>query len=140
MLRARPRESFVSKSRYSGTGQTVDPDFARALQEGGRRRERQQRAGHKDQQLCRQVQRALSLALEGDLADLNIAGVLPLAGCSRLLVQVVIPDGASTSQALERLRERAGQLRAQVARSISRKRAPELTFVPAWKETDNDGE
>jgi ribosome-binding factor A len=137
----RPRESFVSKFRYSGSGQTVDPEFARALQEGeGRSRGRHHRAGHKDQQLCRQVQRALSLALEADLADLTIASVTPLAGCSRLLVQVVIPDGCSTSEALARLREQAGPLRAQVARSISRKRAPELSFVPAFLEADHGGE
>jgi hypothetical protein len=131
----------VSKSRHSGTDQGVDPDFARALQEGGssRRRDRH-RAGHKDQQLCRQVQRTLTLGLEGSLADLAIVAVTPLAGCSRLLVQVVIPASADTAEVLMRLRERSGALRAQVARSISRKRAPELIFVPAMEGSGHDGD
>jgi ribosome-binding factor A len=117
----------------------VDPNFLSALREGDHRRDRQ-RTGYKDRQLCRQVQRALSLALDGDLADLLVADVSPLAGCARLLVQVVIPDGADTPQMLERLHVRSGQLRAQVARSISRKRAPELTFAPAVQEVDHDGD
>lgn len=124
-------------SRSSGAGRGVDPEFAHALEEGAGCR-RRRGAGHKDQQLCRQVQRALSLALEGDLGDVSIADVRPLAGCARLLVEVVIPETASVPEVLARLRERSGALRAQVARSISRKRAPELTFVPAFEEGSRD--
>lgn len=120
--------------RSRGNAYRVDPDFLRALGEGDNATQgRHRRTGHKDLQLCRQVQRALMLALDGDLADLLIADVTPVAGCTRLLVQVVIPEGG-TAQVLERLRERSGHLRAQVARSIHRKRAPELTFVAGFRE------
>lgn len=119
--------------RSRGNDRTVDPDFLRALEAGDGQTGQRRRAGHKDRQLCRQVQRALTLALDGDLADVLVADVTPLAGCARLMVQVVIPEGRGTSEVLERLRQRTGPLRAHVARSITRKRAPELTFVMAWR-------
>lgn len=127
------------ESRSSGSGRGPDPEFVRALEEGGRKRRRG--GGHKDQQLCRQVQRALSLALEGELGEVTIVDVRPLAGCARLLVRVLIP-AESTPTVLARLRERCGALRAEVARSISRKRAPELTFVAAFDPPHgpNDGD
>lgn len=128
------RGEFVSKFRSHGSGHVPDPEFARALQEGSRR---DRRAGHKDQQLCRQVQRALSLALEGELADLSIQAVFPLAGSARLLVQVMIPDRGRTLEMLEQLRVCTGALRARVAQSISRKRVPELTFVPVFQDPED---
>jgi hypothetical protein len=108
----------------------VDPDFASALEElSDRQLARGRHADHKARQLCRQVQRALSLALDGDLDELFIAEVTPASGCARLLVHVVIPGERSPADVLGKLRERAPRLRAEVARSISRKRAPELAFV-----------
>ena len=125
-------------SRSNGSGLAADPEFLRALEEGDPRRGRHRRAGHKDRQLCRQVERALLLVLDGDLSDLVIADVTPLAGCARLLVQVVIPDGADPLQTLERLRLRTGALRAQVAHCISRKRVPELSFVLVTQDLNHD--
>lgn len=88
----------------------------------------------KTQQLCRQVQRALSLALAGEFAagalgDLFVVGVSAAGGSGRLVVHVAVPVGSAVTTVLGELRERAPQLRAVVAGFISRKRAPELSFV-----------
>ena len=110
----------------------VGSEFERALQESGRGG---QRVEQKTRQLCRQVQRALNLALasgrfsDGDLDDVFVMDVLAAAGCGRLLVQIAVPGGRSVSGVLAALRERAPALRAIVAGYISRKRAPELSFV-----------
>jgi ribosome-binding factor A len=117
----------------------VDPDFLSALEEhSGKRSNR--RADHKARQLCRQVQRAIGFALGGGFLDaeldaLLIADVSPTPGCARLLVHVVIPSRLNAETVLGKLRERTPRLRAEVARSICRKRAPELTFVQAMEES-----
>ena len=87
------------------------------------------RMEQKTRQLCRQVQRALSLALAAE--DVFVVDVLAVGGCGRLVAQVVVPEGQSVSAALEELRAKAPRLRAIVAGYISRKRAPELIFVVA---------
>jgi ribosome-binding factor A len=96
---------------------------------------------HKTRQLCHQVQRALNLALAAKYAGealetVFVSDVLPAPGCGHLLVHVVIPDGRSTSDVLRELRARTPGLRAEVAMSISRKRAPELSFVPGIVEDE----
>ena len=112
-----------------------DPEFARALEETEhRRRDRSRRIEQKTQQLCRQVQRALNLALGGqvvaaDLDDAFVTEVSAVAGCGRLVAHVAVPAGHSASAALVALRDRTPQLRAIVAGHISRKRAPELSFL-----------
>jgi hypothetical protein len=52
------------------------------------------------------------------------------------VVHVAVPAGSSLSGALQELRDRAPQLRAAVAGYISRKRAPELSFMVAPLESD----
>jgi ribosome-binding factor A len=116
----------------------VDPDFARALEGGtsdrlsaGRQSERKAR------QFCRQVQRALNLALadqhtDDGLSDLFIEDVSPAPDCGHLLVHVAIPVERSVNDALSALRRDAPRLRSEVAAAITRKRAPELSFVPAF--------
>jgi ribosome-binding factor A len=85
-------------------------------------------------QLCRQAYRALSYTIPGDLADpllqeLSVDQVLPAPDASRLLVRLICPrKGADTARLLERLGHVEGYLRAQIAATIMRKRAPELTF------------
>ena len=91
-------------------------------------------AERKARQFCRQVQRALNLALADRAID-GIAGlfvdeVLPAPDCGRLVVQVVLPPGQPAAQAMEVLRREAPRLRAETASAISRKRAPELFFMP----------
>lgn len=115
----------------------MDPEFARAFEDsmGGSTR---RHAEHKAQQLCRQVQRALNLALaeiapvEGqiDLTELFVEEVAPAPDCGHLVVRVVVPVECPVSETLRALREVAPFLRSRVALEITRKRAPELSFVP----------
>jgi ribosome-binding factor A len=86
------------------------------------------------QQLCRQAYRALLYAVPGDMADpllqeLSVEEVLPAPDASRLLVRLSCPrNRAEVPRILEQLARVEGYLRAQVAASITRKRAPELSF------------
>ena len=124
------------KRRPKGSTDFVDPEFAQALGEGtsdrlspGRQAERKAR------QFCRQVQRALNLALAdwdtGGLNDLFVEDVSPAPDCGHLLVHVVIPADRPVAEALSALRRDASRLRSEVAMAITRKRAPALSFVPA---------
>jgi ribosome-binding factor A len=124
----------------------IDAEFAAALEDedAQRRQARSRHAEYKTRQLCHQVQRALNLALAAraageDLDAVFVSGVAPAPDCGRLLVQVVMPDSCSTTEVLSELRARTPRLRAEVARSISRKRAPELSFVPGTAEDERDG-
>jgi ribosome-binding factor A len=115
----------------------TDPAFAEALTGSYFKNEcsaRNRNRDHKSQMLCRQVQRALNLAL-GELRDdvlreLYVADVTCAPNASHLLVHVVLPAAASAIDVLTRLEPVAPRLRSEVARSITRKRAPELTFLP----------
>jgi len=124
----------------------IDGEFAAALEDedAQRRQDRRRHSEYKTRQLCHQVQRALNLALAarvagGDLDAVFVSGVIPAPDCGHLLVQVLVPDDFSTSDVLAELRARTPRLRAEVARSISRKRAPELSFVPGTAEDECDG-
>lgn len=91
----------------------------------------------KTRQLCQQVGRTLSLVLSGEFSDevlqsLMVESVVPAPNASQLLVTVSMasgledaPDSTVVAQRLELV---AGRLRSEVARSISRKRAPGLKF------------
>jgi ribosome-binding factor A len=86
-------------------------------------------------QLCRQVARALSTALQGDcnddvLGEVYVDTVEPAPDASRLLV-IVRPfsSAVDAERVLERLRERKARLRAIAAEAITRKRTPELAFL-----------
>jgi ribosome-binding factor A len=97
----------------------------------------------KARQFCRQVQRALNLALadrhtDDGLSDLFVEDVSPAPDCGHLLVHVVIPTERPVSEALTALRRDAPRLRSEVAMAITRKRAPELSFVPAFPEGGED--
>ena len=96
------------------------------------------KAEQKARQLCRQVYRTLSVALPGCgdevLQDLTVIAVDPAPDAGHLLVTVATShacdDGhpRALHEVLDRLSRAAGRLRAEVARDIVRKRAPELTF------------
>ena len=130
--------------RRNKESQFIDPDFVEALYEdksGSRSSGRH--AQRKAQQFCRQVQRALNLALEnrnvGDgINGLFVEDVSPAPDCGRLLVHVVIPGGCPVADAISALRRDTPRLRSEVAMEITRKRAPELTFVPALPEGGSD--
>lgn len=124
----------------------IDPDFATILEEEDHRRQqaRGRHMEHKAHQLCRQVQRALNLALAGQLAGVGadtlfVSHVAPAPGCGHLLVFVVIPSGRGANRVLAELRASAPRLRAEVARCITRKRAPELSFVPVSADGEQYG-
>jgi ribosome-binding factor A len=115
-------------------------------------KKRRTRSDRKTQQLCRQVERTIGLALAagcGDpiLLELTVASVVPAPDASRLLVSVY--QSLKTSPTLEmeaeepfqtpntshsvfdiyeRLEGVRGILRREVAEAITRKRAPELLF------------
>lgn len=130
------------KQHYRGSkeSQSIDPDFTEALRDdasGSSSSLRQ--AQRKARQFCRQVQRALNLALAGssvgdDTKDLFVEDVFPAPDCGRLLVHVVIPDGLPVADAMAALGREAPRLRSEVASAITRKRAPELCFVPAYQD------
>ena len=122
----------------------LDPDFAEALYEGESHspsfHRREQR---KARQLCRQVQRALNLALaDGNAGDgidgLFVEDVSPAPDCGHLLVHVLIPDGWPVADAIGALRRDTPRLRSEVAMAITRKRAPELFFAPALANGGDD--
>ena len=88
---------------------------------------------------CWQVQRALNLALAdrnvGDgVNDLFVEEVLPAPDCGHLLVHVVVPAGLPVADVMTALGREAPRLRPEVTSAISRKRAPELFFVPAYQD------
>jgi ribosome-binding factor A len=122
----------------------MDPDFVEALHEGeSGSRSSDRQAQRKAWQFCRQVQRALNLALEDGNAGEGIDGlfieeVSPAPDCGRLLVHVFIPAGRPVADAIGALGRDAPRLRSEVAMAITRKRAPELFFVPAIQEGGSD--
>jgi ribosome-binding factor A len=133
-----------SRNRRRGeSSPSIDPDFARALR-GSRSDLSQGRQGErKTQQFCRQVQRALNLALadryeDDGLNELFVDEVTPAPDCGHLLVHVVVPANRSVVEALSSLRQDAPRLRSEVAMTISRKRAPELSFIPTAPEGGGD--
>ena len=131
------------RSRGRDARPFVDPLFAEALTHREEKRPRHSgRADHKTFQLCRQVQRALGLALAGEcdddvLRELYVDEVIPAPDASRLLVRVAVPARVEVSmiEVLGRLERVHGRLRQAVAQAITRKRAPELTFMPVLPAT-----
>jgi ribosome-binding factor A len=132
-------ERFVKwQKRRNRTAESVDPEFAEALLSNSSERSSSDRKVlRKTQQLCRQVQRALNMALasgDSQLQDCEIfvEEVSPAPDCGHLLAHVVVSEGRIISEAMTWLRQNQPRLRTEVAMSISRKRAPELAFVPAF--------
>jgi ribosome-binding factor A len=123
---------------------SIDPGFARALRGARRDSLSQGRQGErKAQQFCRQVQRALNLALadryeDDGLNEVFVDQVTPAPDCAHLLAHVVVPANRSVLDTLSNLRRDAARLRSEVAMAISRKRAPELSFVPTAPERGVD--
>jgi ribosome-binding factor A len=140
------QESFVLKrqNRRGKGAEFANEDFAEILfGEKDNNRSANRQAQRKAQQFCRQVQRALNLAL----ADSGVAGigcevfvdeVSPGPDCGHLLVHIVVQDGYPIADAMSALRHDASRLRSEVAMAITRKRAPELSFVPVLLSGGND--
>ena len=88
-------------------------------------------------QLCSQVADTLNYVLSGECDDellqgLQVASVVPAPNASQLLVTVypVVATGSNfdAAEVRRRLLEAVGRLRSEVARSITRKKAPNLLF------------
>jgi ribosome-binding factor A len=87
-------------------------------------------------QLCRQVERTISLVLSGELdddrvRDLMVMSVVPAPHSSHLLVTVQSSEVLSPEQLLEvdaALSSFRGRLRTAVAESINRRKAPDMSF------------
>lgn len=132
------RKNHSRKSRF------VDAEFAEALYESDSgRRSSDPQAARKARQFCRQVERALNLALADRSAGEVISGLfvdeVSLApDCGRLLVHVLIPADRPAAAVISALRDEVPRLRSEVAAAITRKRAPDLVFVPASPEGDSD--
>lgn len=85
-------------------------------------------------QLCSQIAEELHLVFldqdDDDLRDLSVIEVVPLSGAATLLVRVSYParkpDDLARVQA--KLTSAQKMLRAEVANSITRRKAPELFF------------
>jgi ribosome-binding factor A len=91
------------------------------------------RVTRKSLQLCHEVARVLGQVLlweTGDdvLAELVVESVLPAPSTARLRVVMSAPPDAVLEDVLAALQARAGRLRAEVAASVRRRRAPELVF------------
>jgi hypothetical protein len=125
----KPRKPFREELLVdaAGPGDGFDPRFdVRGARCTGKR---------KTLQLCREAERTFSAVLGGEcnddiLRELIVASVLPAPNAGRLMVTVVLPDSAlvSPADALERLLSVSGRLRAELAASVRRRKAPELAF------------
>ena len=90
-------------------------------------------------QLCGQVRKALDYVLSGETGDdllrgLYVVDVLPAPDASRLLATVAPIDPRAdldVGEVLEKLGHVQPMLRSEVARSINRKKVPDLTFTLA---------
>lgn len=97
---------------------------------------RPRKANFKALQLSKQVERAVSETLAGEwlsdaLTGASVASVEPAPDAGRLLVTVLLDPratGADVAEARSALGAATAVLRAEVARSIHRKRVPELAF------------
>jgi len=117
-------------------------DFAAILNEDEKHSNRRQEQ-RKTQQFCRQVQRALNMALaDSSLPDMDcdlfVDEVSPGPDCGHLLVHIAVQEGYSVVDAVSVLRRETPRLRSEVAMAIARKRAPELAFVPVLQQGGYD--
>jgi len=98
--------------------------------------DRSRRAEWKTLQLCKQVERAAALTLAGEcesdaLVGAVVVSVEPAPNASRLRVLVVLAPGRGVpclEEARAALQERGAAFRSEVARSVHRKRVPEVVF------------
>lgn len=105
----------------------------------GSRGPRRRKEDTKTEQLCRQVERRLSLAL-GELEDPVLGDVrieaVEAGGGAELVVLVRVPAGQDAGDALRALGAAKGRLRREMAEAIHRKRTPQLSFSLAPPEED----
>ncbi|HEY4239477.1 MAG TPA: ribosome-binding factor A [Kofleriaceae bacterium] len=83
--------------------------------------------------LRREIERSLSLALatahDARLQSLIIIDVQPAPDASRFGVFIEAPRGSDRAVITAALEHASGRLREEIARSLQRKRTPELAFI-----------
>ena len=119
-------------------------DFLQSLR-GERSSRNSSKVDHRATMFCRQVQRALMLALAGDIHDemlqqLIVESVQPAPTCNHLLVELGVPTGLSAPigewlAGLERVKP---VLRHAIAQTSSRKRVPDLSFILVSPDGDQE--
>ncbi len=123
------RKQMMASCDGLGPDDGLDPRFdARGVARRGPSR--------KTLQLCREVQRTLTVVLGGGcdddvLRDLFVQSVVPAPNAGRLLVTVGLTPSGRPVEAVEvltRLQEAAGLLRGEIAAAVRRRKAPELVF------------
>lgn len=123
-----PHSNHLAAELHSDDGQ--DPrQFFRDSQQ-------QKKTGRKSLRLCSQVADTLNLVLGGECRDevlqnLIVSDVQPAPDASQLLVVLTPAPGSpplSPESVACALAAAAGWLRTEIAASITRKRAPRLTF------------
>lgn len=105
---------------------------------------RENRDHRKAAQLCRQVADTLHYTLHGDnsselLSSLMVVSVHPAPDTARLLVMVQsdLPSGSfRPDEAIAVLNSQTGRLRSEIARSINRKKTPQLMFQMVFVNPD----
>ena len=108
-----------------GTDDGIDPrEWLRGVKRNPKNR--------KTMQLCHQVERELSFALSASpdvvLQELSLMVVTPAPHAGHLKVTIGVPPGIPPGVAQSRLVEATGHLRAEMARVVSRRKVPEITF------------
>lgn len=125
---------MATKKRHRGQRPRDDAPGGGSRRGGGDRT-----PDRKTLQLCGQVRKALDYVLSGETGDdllrgLYVVDVLPAPDASRLLATVAPIDPRAdldAGEVLEKLGHVQPMLRSEVARSINRKKVPDLTFTLA---------
>lgn len=138
-LDKRTREQMLAHCDAIHEDDGVDP------REFFKLRSHREKPDRKAQQLCRQVAETIDQILAGELGDaalngLRVASAIPAPDASRMLVTLVATsdDGSFDRAAIEqKLAAVTGLLRSAVAAAITRRKAPNLSFVVIGP---NDGE
>lgn len=126
------RPHLNSGSQYFDDATEVDPASAAALIH----RATQGKLDRKLLQLCRQIQRELSLILSGELdddriRDLTVLFVQPFPYASHLLVTLTTSTSSTQTELLQldaALANYRPFIRTEIARAITRRKAPDLSF------------
>lgn len=130
-LDKRTREQMLAHCDAIHEDDGVDP------REFFKLRSHRDKPDRKAQQLCRQVAETIDQILAGELGDaalnsLRVASAVPAPDASRMLVTLVATsaDGPFDRAAIEqKLAAVTGLLRAAIAAAITRRKAPNLSFV-----------
>lgn len=96
------------------------------------------RPDRKTLQLCAQIRDALHWVLgstdedeeDNVLMDCQVIAVEPLPGGNRVLVKIGVPPEISLTDVQEELGKSANRLRMEVAQAITRRKVPELIYLP----------